>query len=303
MTNINKQEITSLILAEKNSLGSFAAVANKCKISEPALSQLMSGTYKAKGDDMWLKIASALNYNPSEWVWVDDVTNNLMVRQVLEDAKAESMFMAISEKAGSGKSGGLSSFHSLDTTGSVFRIQCDDWGRRDFLENLAQTLGIVDAGSSLNKLGNSIIAFFKQRILQKPILLIDEADKLKPSAKRFLIHLFNPLEDMLAVVISGTENLAKEIKSGAKHQVKGYDEIDSRFGRVYISLIGYTRKDVQKICDANGVTDRVKQAAIFKECAPVQKMVDGIALTVVEDCRRVKRAIKRERLEQLKQLN
>jgi DNA transposition AAA+ family ATPase len=298
MTNINKQEITNLILAEKNSLGSFAAVANKCKISETALSQLMSGNYKAKGDDIWLKIASALNYSPSDWVFVP-TTNYQMISQVLRDAKTESMFMAISHKAGSGKTSSLDTFAASDNSGTIYKIQCREWSRREFLKQLAQTLGINVTGGyvSVDRLGDQIIGFFKQRILQKPLLIIDEADKLKPSAIRFLIPLYNALEDMLAVVIAGTENLEKEIKRGVKYNAKGFDELDSRFGRVFIHLIGATRKDVAKICEANGIANPEKHKEIFKDCAPVKIMVQGQALEVVEDMRRLKRAIKRERLQ------
>ncbi len=141
-----------------------------------------------------------------------------------------------------------------------------------------------------------VIDFFQQRAKYKPLLIIDEADKLRPAALRSLIPIYNELEEQLGMVIMGTDNLEKEVKRGVRFDKKGFDEIDSRFGRNFIHLVGATQKDVADICAANGITDTVLQTSIFKECEPRQIMVQNQPRTVVEDLRRVKRAVQRELL-------
>jgi type II secretory pathway predicted ATPase ExeA len=130
----------------------------------------------------------------------------------------------------------------------------------------------------------------------KPLLIIDEADKLRPAALRSLIPLYNNLEGQLGLVIMGTDNLEKEIKRGVKFNQKGMDEIDSRFGRNFIHLMGATKNDVVRICEANGITDKALAAALFKECEPRQVQVQGQHTLVIEDLRRLKRCVEREQL-------
>ena len=95
------------------------------------------------------------------------------------------------------------------------------------------------------------------------------------------------------MVISGTENLKKEIKNGVNRCIKGYDELDSRFGRTYMNLLGATEADVVAIATANGLPrDRVE--AVWKEAGPVQKLQGGRYISVVEDMRRLKRIVQKE---------
>ena len=133
-----------------------------------------------------------------------------------------------------------------------------------------------------------------------PMLILDQVNSLKPSVLKFLIHLYNALEDEMSVVIVGTENLEKQIKRGVKLDRDGYDEIDSRFGRNYIHLLGAFKSDVAKICQANGLMDKALHKAIYQECGPAVKSVGEeeakVQIEVVEDMRRVKRAIKREQI-------
>jgi hypothetical protein len=140
--------------------------------------------------------------------------------------------------------------------------------------------------------------------LERPVLLIDEADKLKPGAMRTLIPLFNRTKDRLGLILSGTENLEKEIKAGVRHSKKGYDELESRFGRTYIHLNGVTEKEVMDICVANGISSNEVIANIWGEMEKVSKPVmvqtsKGMSqrmVDFVEDFRRLERLIKRENL-------
>jgi hypothetical protein len=60
MTNVQKNEILQLIEDEKERLGSYRAVAGKCKLSEATISQLRKGSYAAEGSDVYETIALAL---------------------------------------------------------------------------------------------------------------------------------------------------------------------------------------------------------------------------------------------------
>lgn len=305
MTNIQKNEILQLIESEKVRLGSYKSVAKKCSISEATISQMLSGTYLAKGDDMYMKIALALDYSfdNNNWNIASNVTDFRIVYEVLNDAKEESMFLGISDNAGSGKTATADLFLSQNKTKGVFKINCKEWAGRAFLLRLIQELGAdtPKGYASVTSLIDSIAATVKKIAHLKPLIIVDQANSLRPSALRTFIHLFNECEDILGMVILGTENLEVEIKRGVRLNKKGYDELDSRFGRRYIHLFGATLADTRRICEANGIEDKSLQEAIFKAAEPVGVTIEegemkGKTVLVVKDKRLIKRGVKRERL-------
>lgn len=298
MTTTQKTEIADLIKEQISLLGSFRAVANKAGCSDATVSQIVNNNWVLIADRMWLKIAGNLGWKKTGWQIVE-TTNTKTILQVFQDAKDHGIWMAISDVAGSGKTESCNIFEGYKTAG-VYVIRCWEWGKRAFLKEFNRMLGMSERRGYVdsNDLMRDIVDYFKQRVHLKPLLIIDEADKLRPGALRNLIPLYNELEGSLGVVILGTENLRKEIKRGVSFSVKGYDEIDSRFGRNFIKLIGATKTDVTAICNQNGITDKKTQTDIFNESIPRQRLIGGRSIMVVEDLRRVKRAVQRELMKQ-----
>ncbi len=300
MTNLQKKEIVQAIHEEKARLGSYARVATKVGVSEATISQMRNDNWDKIADGLWTKVAQALGFTSDEWQLAETL-NFRKITSVLNDAKNESMFMAISYKAGSGKTATLKHYSEVNSEENVFFIQAREWAKRDFLLELCQKLGI-DAGKGyvgVDKLGMKVIDFFAKRQSRKPLLIVDEADKLRPSALRWFITLYNELEDKMAVVIAGTENLEKTISKGVKYNKLGFDEISSRFGRKFINnLLGARKEDVELICRANGIDDKAMISKIFEECEPVNIVIQEQSIKVVEDLRRLKRVIKRELIQQ-----
>lgn len=297
MNTMQKKEVVTLIAQEKERLGSHRAVANKAGVSEATISQMVNDKWEQIADAMWLKVATALGWKANGWQ-LTDITNTRILHSVFRDAKAKSAFFAVSHRAGSGKTASAKSFAEQEYRSGVYFLQCREWGRNTFLQNLCQVLGI-DQGRgyvSADDLLQKVIRFFQDRINMQPLLIIDEADKLRPAALRALIPLYNYLENQVGLVIMGTDNLEKEIKNGVRFNRKGMDEIDSRFGRNFIHLLGATKKDVERICEANGISDKALAASLFKECEPRQVPYNGQHTMMVEDLRRLKRCIEREQL-------
>jgi len=312
---MNRNGLIKHIELHKSKLGSLTKVADRCKINVGALSTIMAGKYGADESAMLQKIAKALEYRESDWQIIRTTGNYKTVERVFRDAKSESMWFTISNKAGSGKTEAMQDLYNRDTTGTVIFIQAEEWSGRQFMLKLIEkTLGTSEGGTAYNTTGKGykslsqlmdIVAnYFNDMSLERPILIIDEADKLKAPALRTLIPLFNRTEDRLGVILSGTENLEKEIKNNVRLNKKGYDELESRFGRTYIHLKGASEKDVTEICKVNGITVPEVITQIWIEMEKVSKLTtfksgtgtkDGM-VAYVEDFRRLKRLIKRELL-------
>lgn len=273
-----------------NQLGSQSKVAQKCGISPTALSQYLSGQYGADVKSLENKIIASLGIETTSWQIA--LTRDLRKFHTLyARAKDNSAFVGVSEKAGCGKSASIASYEKGKP--DVYVLRAREWTGRMFLDELVRILGVSLPGGyvTIDTKINKICAFFKDRRHQKCQLLIDEADKLRHSALRTLIPIYNECEGFLSVVICGTENLEKEIKSGVRFSRKGYDEIDSRFGRRYLKAAGCAKDDVTAICKANGINDPEKADRIWQACPKAYKTINQQSVEMAEDIRLLKNLI------------
>ncbi len=273
-----KNSIEVLVKEAILQMGSAQAVANKCGVSPATISQIEKGQYKTQGDEMWRKIGAKLSWNKGGWVIVSDVTNTRIVMQTLTNAQEQSMFMGISERAGSGKSTGIKQYLNENRAGNVFYLECWVWREREFLNRLRAVIGMPQPKGdfTVNEILEQVIHYFLVR-KGKPLLIIDQANSLPHSTLCMLIHIYNKLKDKLGCVIVGTENLQQKIERGIKNKIMGYDELSDRICRLFVKLHGYSANDVKKICSANGITDKETINKVWLESTPVaiDVMVDG----------------------------
>lgn len=294
---MQKRDIRSLVLRAINDMGSSHAVAVRCDVSDATISLIRNERYDMISEVMWRRIAKALEYNPTGWQVVPTL-NTKALWTIFDDAKQNSIFAAVSHQAGTGKTVSGRSYAEANAGKYVYYLQAREWNRKKFLMELARVLGVnIRTVVNSDELVEKIAYHFLQVADKKPLVIIDEADKLSPHALRAIIPIYNECEGILGLVMMGTDNLRTEIKRGVTYNKKGYDEIDSRLGRNFISLYGATKKDVEMICEANGVRDPATQAKIWAECEPVKVEVNGSFRPMVSDLRRVRRAILRELLQ------
>jgi transcriptional regulator with XRE-family HTH domain len=299
---MNRQRLIAHVELYKSKLGGAAAVARRIGISSASLSTLLAGKYGANEAQMLQKIAKELDYRESAWQVVPTLWNYRTIQQVCKDAQDESMWFCISNKAGSGKTGTMEDMFNCDKTGRLSYIRCERWNARQFLIKLIeQIIGELPKGyKTVAQLTDIAVGYFNDMSLDKPLLMIDEADKLLPSALCLLIPIYNRTEDRLGLILSGSENLEKEICAGVRHHRKGYDELESRFGRSYINLRGASEQEIYDICQANGLTDEMSKLEVWGSLEKTKKLTKvktksgyrETEIDFVEDLRRVKRIVK-----------
>jgi hypothetical protein len=303
ITDLHRKKIADLLQREYSVLGTWQKVATKTDANVATISKNMQEPERwvLVSDAMWAKISGKLGYKitQEEWVMVE-TTNSKIVSQVLSDAQNDSLYMAISEKDGSGKSSSLAAYKSKDENSSVMLFECREWTRRTFLLKLAESLGLQTSRNELhlvrtNEIFDKIVYALKvMSVSKRPLLVLDEADKLQADALAFIVPLYNQLKGEIGLVIAGTENLEKQILRGVAYAKKGYDEIHSRLGRNFVHLVGTTKADVTAICLANGIP-KERVAGIWNELDIEQRTVNGRFIEVVVDLRRLERIVRRER--------
>lgn len=300
-----KRAIGVALLDAFNALGSWKAVGRKVGANDVTVRYNMVDPVKWHNvsDKKWLSVGTALGLSINAPTWnLVDTRNTQMMRAMLADAQEQAMFLAISHRAGQGKSASIGLHKQGDDTGGTYVLECEEsWSHKLFLQKLAGTLGIAVDGLTVSGLTDEIVFFFKRRSAQvNPLLILDEANKLKPSSLRLIIPLYNKLKGDMGLVIVGADDLERHIKNGVRRDVRGYDELDSRLGRKFMHLYGTTIDDVRAICAANGVTDQLAQETIWQEMRPERiKNTEGKYIDLVQDdLRRLERTILSRRLMQ-----
>ena len=261
-------------------MGGWAKAAKRLGISEANARYNMTDPTKwfNVSTRLWVKVASTLGVPLTETPWqLTETTNSRIMAEYLQRAQREKLFMAISHQAGQGKSAGVAMYQMEHE--AVFYIECaESWSHKQFVLRLAETLAIDTSGVGQNVaiLTDEIIRFLKMRAANSyPLLVVDEANKLKPSSLRLFIPLFNALQTQVGMVLIGAHDLKKQIQGGVRRDARGFDELESRLGRTYWPLVGIFEQDVRDICEANGITDQDDQDSIWNRMQPDKRVVNG----------------------------
>lgn len=248
-------------LVERGS--SAAELARKCGISDTTMSQFRSGKYGAKEDAIAEKIASGLNYYENAWNVVESVTSYQQIRTAFIAARKNRRWICVSSRSGSGKTQSLIDLYNISTDNSVVYLKCRKWTAHKFLTKLATCLGAeINRYMDNDDLIDVIVSHFNRMADKHPILILDDAGKLTHSALCTLIPIYDDTLHRMGALVAGTETLERNIKRYVG-RIEGYDELDGRFSRNYITLLGATRKDVIAICAANGISSKDTQLLIW----------------------------------------
>ena len=250
-----------------------AAARSISGVSSATISQILTGQWDLISDEMWRSVASQTGYDRHGWNVVR-TRGFQRISEILADAKDKSLVMALTGEAGCGKSESIKVFARNNR--NVYHVVCQEyWNRRNFMTEMLSQLSISSAGCTVSEMMTDIISAIKKR--ERPLIILDEADKLSDQVLYFFISLYNSLEDDCGIILCATNYLEKHIAKGVRINRKGYNEIFSRIGRKFIPIEQVNGDDVEAVCRANGITD------------------DGVIDEIIENCdydlRRVRRLV------------
>jgi DNA transposition AAA+ family ATPase len=278
-TNNDKQRIKFLFESRCELMDlSQAKAARMVGVNPGALSAVLTGKYQSDDTSVWKKIAIWVEYRASDWESAP-TKNFMLIENTCDQAKLHSQVYAIVGPAGVGKSHALR--HYATSHKNVIHLTCGDhWTKEEFLYQILNQMGKPYKGLTVSEMMKYIIKDILS--LDNPLIILDEYDKLDDKIFIFLITLYNKLEDNCGIIVSATQHLVHRIERGIKYNKKGYAEIHSRLGHRPIQLNKISAKDVQLVCEANGIEDKIAIEKIVNDC-------DG-------DLRRVKRSVHRDKL-------
>ena len=243
-------------------------------VSSATISQIINENWNLINEKMWRNVGWQVGWTNRE-PWKNGETALYQkLEKVLQDAKMYSNIHALTAEAGTGKTHTFKEFTLC--TPETFLLQCNEfWNRKAFMGELLKAMGRDSSGATLNEMMHEIVTQLK--VMDSPVIIMDEFDKVSDSVLFFFITLYNYLEDHCGLVMAATDHLQKRIKRGLQNNRKGYKEIYSRIGRRFIELPRITKRDIHAICNANGINN--------------QKIIDEIHKASQFDLRKTKKII------------
>ncbi|MDX9907088.1 MAG: ATP-binding protein [Bacteroidales bacterium] len=250
ITETQKTQIAERLKDYVERIGSQNKAANSLKISTATVSQILNNNWELVSDEMWRSIAAHIGHSFTEWTAVE-TRDYKMLNNLLADAQNYGHVFAVTGEAGTGKSFTVKGY--TEANKRVYTLQCAEyWNRKVFLQELLTAMGRDYSGFNVAEMMYEAVRTLK--VQEKPLIILDEADKLTDQVLYFFITLYNQLEDHCGIVLLATDHLAKRIRRGLKLNRKGYKEIYSRIARRFIELHGASSSDIAAICMANGIT-------------------------------------------------
>lgn len=260
MTAQNKQLIAAE-LTELCNKTSQAHMAKLLEVSTALVSQVLNNNWKLISNEMWRIIQKRL-FIDFDWNTVE-ISNFQLITQLLNSANNLGISVAISDTAGKSKSETFKHYWKQNINNTIY-VQCKtSWTKKTYLKALLTAAGQDNYGKT-EELLNRFIKHLMS--LDKPIVILDQADKLKDPQLDLFMDFYNDLNGHCGFMISGVKALEKRILKGVHQKRIGYEEFYSRIGRKFIELDPITINDVRLICNANGVNDEQEITYIYNNC-------------------------------------
>ena len=251
ISRINREDIAQELREYCQKFNSQNRAAAAIGIAPATVSAILNNDWALVSEAMFIKIADAIGYEASSWQAIETkVWKNF--NKILNDAQENAFVMAVTSDAGSGKT--FTSKNYVKNHAEAYHISCKSyWTKKDFLIEIGRAIGNKTDGKRVTVLVDEIINTLRWRD-SKPLLILDEADKLSDTVLQLFITLYNDLEGRCGIVLCATDHLEMHIRRGVNLGHTGFNEIISRLGRKFIALPSITSKDVTMICEANGIT-------------------------------------------------
>ena len=273
MTQTEKQAIAASLKNYCEQKGSQNKAARSMDISSATVSKVLASDWDTISDDMWRSIAAKVGHDGTQWQIVKTSAYERMTF-LLTEAQRDSLVLGVTGFAGCGKTEAVKNYSQVHR--SVYHLCCSEyWTMRTFITKLLKSLGMSQTGGTTSDQMDAIVERLQET--DTPLIVLDEADKLKDPVLYFFISLYNQLEGQCGIVLCATDYLQKRIERGLRFGRKGYEEIHSRIGRRFVKLQVINEADIAAVCKANGVDD--------------SQTIRNIIADADSDLRRVKRAV------------
>lgn len=232
--------------------------ARKIGVSSSLINHCIKRKFSLISETKMLEIAAAIGVTDSNWK-LAPTTNYKLITNTLKTCQSEGMSFALSHNPGHGKSFVCRNY--ADNHRNVFYVLCQaSWNKKQFYGAILKTLGIDPEPYTTPMMVDKIIQALNSK--KAPLLILDEADKVGDKIIVF-IELYNGCNS--GFFLCGAPAFKQRLIKFARKDKVGYKEILSRLGQTFLHLNKVKRKDVELICQYNGIQEKVQIDIVWEE--------------------------------------
>lgn len=273
MTLEQKKEITLLLQSYVAGYSSQKQAINLLEdVSEATAINIMQNRWNGISDAMWRNIGKQVGWNErrSKLVETQDFSTLILYFDL---AKEHGETFALVGPAGSGKTYAGRYYSDMMKGRNVYYIECSEYlNKKYFLHEILKSMGRNSSGMNIYEMMDEIVSTLRKQ--DKPLIILDEVDKLKDEVLYFFITLYNKLHSLCGIVWTSTDNMITRVEKGINRNRKGFQEIKSRIGRKFISLNGTSKNEVVQLCEVNGITEQEDINRIYNEYGGDLRRID-----------------------------
>lgn len=242
-------------------------LSRQLKISAATLSNLCNNP-DVLSEEALLKIINALA--PKTKFKTVSTANFTTLQNACIEAKEKARMIGVTGFPGAGKTIGLDFYYRNNP--NTYLVECNSlMNRRQFMAEILLKMGVSYSGG-IYDMAATIINELNTR--QNPLLILDEAGKLHLHLLLDIHYIRNATMNNAGILLAGVEYFYTNLKKAAQKQKQGMPEFFSRVQSWY-ELNLPTKKEVEAICTANGVTDEatIKEFQQFKNFRELQNAI------------------------------
>ena len=230
-------------------------------IDADALSKVEKNEWETVTDECWQALAKQVGFYCGDWQAADTSTY-MLLRILFADAKHYAMIYGICMSDGLGKTFAAKSY-MRGNPGTIYIAAHESYNRKTFMGDMLRSFD-ADANGTvpamMQQLSNKIC------MADEPLLIIDDAQKLKDRVFHFLLSMVDCLKHLCGIVIMGNDKLRTRVAKGVDENKEEYKSVFNNIGRRFITLSQPGPDDVALICKANSVEDPQSIAYIKENC-------------------------------------
>ena len=251
MRNEQKKQVRDALLRYVSNFDTQALAAESLQgISTSTISQVKNNNWELLSERLWHNIARQVGFYCGEWQPAD-TSCYLLLRILFSDAQHYAMTYGIAIGEGLGKTF-TAGHYTRENDETYYVAGKEEYNRKSFMTLLMNAAGL-EAKGTVPELMQQFADYVSGK--EEPLIIIDDAHKLKDRVLHLVILLANTLAGKAGIVIMGGDHLRMRIVEGVRLKKVGYDDIYKSIGRRFITLGSLGPKDVDLICRANGLYD------------------------------------------------
>jgi DNA transposition AAA+ family ATPase len=285
MTTIEKREIQWKLRVYVDSYSSQKKAAESIdNCSEATVIAMLSEKefgWDSISDEKWRTVANQIG-GIVDFNKLVETLNFQTLNLYFETAKQEGATFSIIGSAGWGKSYAAKWYTAINRKKNAYYMECAEyWNKKMFLCKLLLQMGKSGAGMGLGELMETVVR--ELRKANKPVIILDEIDKLTDPVLKFFITLYNELNKVCGFIWLSTNAIEKRMIRGLDKNTVGYQELFSRIGATFVQLNTPSRDEIGEICKANGITDDQAVAVVCNEVKDLKGDLRRVDRNILKD--------------------